>query len=274
MSVKRAIVQATRADVMAHIDRYNPHTESRDAWQGIGLGFSELAWVRTSVPLADIGELYPASKRDVKAYARAIARGSPPPAVVLERTNGAYAVLDGAHRISAARLAGMREIDAFVGTRQVPSATRANPAHNHADIGLARAVENGHVFETGVPVAFPFIHNTESAPKLLRGAVDRYQQRLEPAGRYLLHDTDMTRTGPLARGWVGGIARASSPLVVHWNTDDGGYDERSWKARLAAHYRRTGVALTRALVRDGYDAVITVNARGETAEIVDLSVVR
>jgi hypothetical protein len=50
---------------------------------------------------------------------------------------------------------------------------------------LATADEAGVRFETGVPVRFPFIRNTERAPRP-RGH-DQFQQRLEPAGVYLLH---------------------------------------------------------------------------------------
>src|SRR5208337_4156198 len=49
-------------------------------------------------------------------------------------------------------------------------------------LGAARAVEYGHLFETGKPVSFRYVHNTDKAPKL--GA--RYGQDIEPAGYYVL----------------------------------------------------------------------------------------
>ena len=142
-----------------------------------------------------------------------------------------------------------------------------------ADIVLARAVTAGRVFETGRPVAFPFVHNAEPAPRLRRGGRDQFQQRVEPAGFYVIVDEDPS--GPLARGWVRGVASFKSPIVLAWNAGSGGYDELSWKARLSAHYGgRRGAALSRALLRDGHDAVVTVDAGGQVSEVVDLSRVR
>ena len=95
-----------------------------------------------------------------------------------------------------------------------------------------------------------------------------YQQDIEPAGRYLLHRTDM-ESEP-AHGWEVGEITFKHPLVLSFNTSGQiAYDATSWKARLENHYGLVGKALTQALIRDGYDGIVTVLGN-ETHEIVDL----
>lgn len=55
---------------------------------------------------------------------------------------------------------------------------------------------------------------------------------------------------------------------MKWSTGDG-YDSGSWKAHLVTAYKAKRAALTRKLIRDGYDCVVTVRG-GETSEIVKL----
>ena len=131
---------------------------------------------------------------------------------------------------------------------------------------LASVDEYKKHFETGVPVEFRYIRNTKKSPPApLR---DDYQQRIEPAGRYLVHG------GPgslIPAGWETGTVRFKNPLVIPFNTVEGNlYDDNSWKKRLERRYNKRGRALSEAIVRDGYDAVVTV-IYGETREIVDLT---
>lgn len=137
----------------------------------------------------------------------------------------------------------------------------------------AKVTEHGVRFETGHPAVVRFIRNTTAAPR--PGPHDVFQQRLEPAGRFMLHSD---RKGPLPPGWERGTVRFKSPLVVPMNDDpesDRIYDERSWKANLSREYGgKRGRALSRAIGRE-HDAVVTVpldkSCRGtETREVVDL----
>lgn len=135
-------------------------------------------------------------------------------------------------------------------------------------------VEYGERFETGRPVTVRYLRNTSPSPK--PGATDPYQQRLEPAGRYMIHNPD---PGRISSGWESGIVRFDSPLVIPLNSaaDDLIYGEHSWKAELSRAYKgKTGKALSRAIVRSGYDAIVTVTLDKkcrpiDTREIVDLS---
>lgn len=131
-------------------------------------------------------------------------------------------------------------------------------------------VEQDTLFATGIPVSFGFVRSTEKAPHF----GDRYQQHIEPAGRYMLHNPD---PGDLARGWERGIVTFESPLVLAFNAGHDGvaYDESSWKARLHRIYGVAGRALSKRIRKDGYDGIVTVALHhGEpmdTREIVDLT---
>lgn len=131
--------------------------------------------------------------------------------------------------------------------------------------------EYGVVFASRLPVTFTFTRSTEKSPYV--GST--YQQDIEPAGRYMLHNP---YPGELPRGWVRGVVTFHSPLVLAFHPTDIAYDELSWKARLLRLYGAGGVALSRTLRRAGFDGIVTVGLRrGEpvdTREIVDLTGVR
>lgn len=138
-------------------------------------------------------------------------------------------------------------------------------------------VEYGVRFETGVPVTVRYLRNTRPSPK--PGPTDQYQQRIEPAGRYMIHNPDPGRISP---GWESGMVRFESPLVIPLNSapDEPVYGPSSWKAELSRAYKgKTGKALSRAIVRSGYDAIVTVTLDKhcrpiDTREIVDLTMFR
>jgi len=138
-----------------------------------------------------------------------------------------------------------------------------------AYLGKAEVTEYGVHFATGEPVTFRYVRNTEKSPNF----GGRYQQDIEPAGRYLLHNPD---PGDLPPRWMTGKVTLHSPLVLAFSTGGaGGYDDHNWKARLVSWYGRKGHALTRKILEDGYDGIVTVgtdrSGRGiETREIVVL----
>jgi GNAT superfamily N-acetyltransferase/uncharacterized protein YukE len=142
------------------------------------------------------------------------------------------------------------------------------------EMPLRTVEERGRKFETGTPVEFEFLRNTEKAPRAPKGS-DPYQQKIEPAGFYVTHKTtDDDDDDPLP-GYVTGTVKLDNPLVLAVNTDPDGliYDDNSWKAQLERRYRKRGQALTKALQKDGYDGVVTVTeVRGKpyTSEIVVL----
>lgn len=129
--------------------------------------------------------------------------------------------------------------------------------------------EYGVHFETGEPVTFTYVRNTEKSPYL----GERYQQHVEPTGIYLLHAYD---TGHLPPKWVAGTMHLDNPLVIPFNTVPGEmYNGTSWKAHLNYVYKRRTRALTRALLAEGYDGIVTVELDDDgipvaTKEIVAL----
>lgn len=103
-------------EVEEHIDATNTPGGPRDAWAGIGSEFNSLKWGYGAIPIAELPDVFPASKKDVKRYARhAGDRNGKFPAIVISVANGRVTVLDGAHRLAAARLLGRKTIDAYVG---------------------------------------------------------------------------------------------------------------------------------------------------------------
>ena len=136
---------------------------------------------------------------------------------------------------------------------------------------LAETTEYGVHFKTGTPVVVRFLRNTTKAPSAPAG--DPYQQRIEPAGRYMIHNPD---PGDLPEGWIQGTVRFENPLVLAFNTKQGlYYSDGSWKKQLERFFRKRGRALSRAVFAAGYDGIVTVMpGTGDTREIVDLTWLR
>jgi GGDEF domain-containing protein len=128
-------------------------------------------------------------------------------------------------------------------------------------------------FATGKPVTFDFMRRTESAPRPSRDGEDRFAQKIEPAGRYM---GEKPGSAIEMKGVEFGTKTFSYPLVLEYGK--GLYtDSTNWKQQLSRAYGgKTGKALSRALLADGYDGIVTVGeTRGKkhTSEIVDLTVV-
>lgn len=110
------------------------------------------------------------------------------------------------------------------------------------------------------PVTFFFGHNTEKAPFLGK----TFGQDIEPAGEYLI--CDESKGEFKLPGWTYGTITLENPLVLPWN----GYGEDGWKRQLSKRYQnKTGVKLSKAIVEDGFDGIITLD-NGRFSEIVNL----
>jgi 8-oxo-dGTP diphosphatase len=114
-------------------------------------------------------------------------------------------------------------------------------------------------------VTIRYAHNTVPSPKM----GEMYAQHVEPHGRYLV-EREPGDTFEKDPRWETGEVTFSNPLHVPFG---GGYQEPSnWKHELSRRYDgRTGRSLSRAVARDGHDAIITHGEDGGTSEIVDLS---
>jgi hypothetical protein len=122
-----------------------------------------------------------------------------------------------------------------------------------APLRKVEVVEYDKVFETLRPVAFRYVRNTEKAPFFDA----MYQQNIEPTGVYLLHNPD---PGDLPPKWEQGEVTLHTPLVIPFNTAPmRTYDKGSWKAQLHRAYDARGRRLSRLLMDDGYDSVVTVS---------------
>jgi len=121
------------------------------------------------------------------------------------------------------------------------------------------------LIETGKPVSFHFIHNTESATEIFgkpkKGAP--FGREFEPSARFV--NIASKKTSDKASGqFIGGKLTFRNPLVVP-------NDDLKWKETLSKKYDgKTGKALSKALIADGYDGVITTE-ENHISETVDLT---
>ena len=134
--------------------------------------------------------------------------------------------------------------------------------HITESLTLASVKSQGILFKTGKPVSFTVIHNKEKAPYM----GSRYQQDIEPVGYYCLQ----SRGGQTPEGFESVKVTLKNPLVLYLNLNqDRIYDDNSWKAQLVKEFGLKGKLLTKFLVKDGYDGIITVDKKhNETSEIV------
>ena len=96
----------------------------------------------------------------------------------------------------------------------------------------------------------------------------KYGQNIEPAGEYMSMDTSQGKNK--IDGYEYGTIQFKKPLVLeHKNTSDTG-----WKKTVSDMYNGlTGKKLTSALIKDGYDAIVTYDEYGYS-EIVNLNGVK
>lgn len=118
---------------------------------------------------------------------------------------------------------------------------------------------------TGQPVSFHFIHNTESATKLLgRPKKDSpYGRYHEPSGRYV-NVSSAEMAGGVQAPLTGGQITLRNPLVMD-------NDGLQWKKTLSDQYGgKRGKALSKAIIADGYDGVITLDGN-YISEVVEFT---
>ena len=127
------------------------------------------------------------------------------------------------------------------------------------DLPYTRSEYHDYHFETGIPVKFPFLHKP-GASKGYSGDKKRFQQDIEPSGKYVILDVVGS-----TEGYESGEATLKNPLVLKWGNR---YDDSSWKSKLFEKYNKKGKSLTQALIKEGYDGVITIDGKYGPSEIV------
>lgn len=109
-----------------------------------------------------------------------------------------------------------------------------------------------------------YLHNTAKNP--YKKSQGMFAMDVEPAGQYF---TPLDRPPTdIPEGFIGGTKEFKNPLVI---PEGGAYDDpTNWKRELSKRYGgKTGKALTNAIRKDGYDAIITQGKYGP-GEAVDL----
>lgn len=141
-----------------------------------------------------------------------------------------------------------------------------NSAPNDVNAGLSDTGNLAKYTQEPNKHKYTFIHNTEKAPKA--GIDDRFGQKIEPAGKYMNISTPenaqrfMGQDG--LKGYEVGTVEFSNPLIVPQ-----GESTRAWKEALSQRYGgKKGKELSKALVEDGYDGIITMEKNGEPSEVI------
>jgi hypothetical protein len=122
------------------------------------------------------------------------------------------------------------------------------------------------ILNNGFPVTIPYRKNLEKACNM--GTM--FAQDIEPAGDYInYHDPAWGTNLP---NHVYGNITFYNPLIIEWETTCHG----GWKTKLSKQFGgKTKKALTNAIVKAGYDAVITIDSESGTfMEIVNINGVK
>ena len=119
-------------------------------------------------------------------------------------------------------------------------------------------VVKGDEVKTNQPVNIKYNRNKEKSPDM----GSEFGQDVEASGIYITQDNGFTPDG-----FESGTADIKSPLVIEV-TDD---TQIEYKRELSKKYKgKKGKALSKALIKDGYDSIITKYEDGTTGEIIIL----
>lgn len=143
---------------------------------------------------------------------------------------------------------------------QIKNIDNTNPTTD-ADIRYSLSEENiNKVTEDGLTMTYVRVPNQNT-----QNYGSTYGQNIEPAGEYMSMDTSKGKHK--IDGYEYGTIKFKKPLVLeHINTSDTG-----WKKTVSDMYNGlTGKKLTNALIKDGYDAIVTYDEYGYS-EIVNLN---
>ena len=132
------------------------------------------------------------------------------------------------------------------------------------------ALYRGEQYRTGDTIAIPITHREQVTPRPSSADVDRYGQLIEPQGLWFTighHGMDGVSDGHMA---IREFWRKPRILVVRAVARDGMNAVKAWKQELSDRYDgKTGLDLTRAVMLDGYTAIVTVDHdMGEPSECV------
>jgi hypothetical protein len=89
-----------------------------------------------------------------------------------------------------------------------------------------------------------------------------FGQDVEPKGTYVL---EWDRNIKLFPGWIGGMANLTKPLYIDLDEYNNPID---YKMDLSTKFKAKGANLTKKLMSQGYDSIITRDKKYGTGEIV------
>ena len=137
---------------------------------------------------------------------------------------------------------------------------------NKSNLMEKTVIESGNTFKTGKAVTFNYMRNTQPAPR--HPDPSRFGQDIEPSGKYMVLDTKPERTKEYFPEMEQGSVTFKNPIVIENITTTG--EPEGWKSRLSVAFGgKKGKALTKELIKKGYDGIVTVD-NDHTSEIISL----
>ena len=147
---------------------------------------------------------------------------------------------------------------------EVKKALSSKP--NKLNLMEKTVIESGNTFKTGKAVTFNDMRNTQPAPR--HPDPSRFGQDIEPSGKYMILDTKPERTKEYFPEMEQGSITFKNPIVIENITTTG--EPEGWKSRLSVAFGgKKGKALTKELIKKGYDGIVTVD-NDHTSEIISL----
>ena len=131
---------------------------------------------------------------------------------------------------------------------------------------------NDETINQGVDTVLPLTHIVQDTPRPRCPSQDRYGQLIEPRGLFVTlgHNGEDGQTD--GRCTVRHLTRSVRPLIIQAKAVEGMNAVKAWKVELSERFNNTtGLALTRAIIKAGYTAIITVDQEFNPGEIVLLN---
>lgn len=114
-----------------------------------------------------------------------------------------------------------------------------------------------------------FTHIEQDTPRPSSPSQDRYGQLIEPMGIFVTVGHQGTDGLTDGRCTFRHLTMDVNPLIVKAIASGEHNAVKAWKVELSERYTgKVGQDLTSALIRDGYDAILTIDESGDYGECV------
>jgi hypothetical protein len=166
-------------------------------------------------------------------------------------------IIDGNHRLGKA----IRNNMGYISVKRIPDWELIDFAKKDNAINDTQNITESKIYpDDNFSGELILTHNKEASPNM--GST--YGQDVEPAGYYaIISHNPALASNPNYETVKANIKR---PLII-----DVSEDRTGWKRDLAKKYKAKKSLLSKKLMQDGYDSIITTDSDGDTGEIIILN---